>query len=133
MSKCDEQAAEFLRKTGTTVNISRATNACPPWDDEKHIHGYKFLVKLTRGERTYSFDYWNSFNDKQDKIKPCHYDVLSCLDVNSLDTFKDFCSEYGYDEDSRKAKTIFHNVQDQVKSLQVLFNDIELEMLGEIN
>jgi len=133
VSKYDEQAAEFLYKTGTTVEINRVTNTCPPWGDKKHIHGDKYLVKLTRGSRTYQFDYWNSLHDKENKIKPCSYDVLSCLDVNSPDTFKDFCSEFGYDEDSRKVEKIFYDVQHQVISLKTLFNDTELEMLGEIS
>lgn len=132
MSEYDEQAAEFLRKTGADLTIRLVGEVCPPWDDEKHVHGYKYLVKLHRGTRTYSFDYWNSLNDKQKKIQPCSYDVLSCLSFTCPDTFKDFCSEYGYDEDSRKAETTFCAVQHQAKMLQTLFNDTELEMLGEI-
>ena len=143
MSKYDEQAAEFLRKTDTTLEIKQVSrffvgrkqtdfSTCPPWDDDKHSHGDKYLVRLTRGSRSYSFDFWNSKADKDKGIKPCVYDVLACIDSSCPETFKEFCSEYGYDTDSILTEKTFRAAQDQVKGLMSLFNDKEMKMLREI-
>lgn len=50
-----------------------------------------------------------SYTDRVKEMKRVRdgllYSVLSCIgmDRNTPDNFHDFCSEYGYDEDSRKA------------------------------
>lgn len=132
MSKYDEQAAEFLRKTNTSLDIKFVGAECPLWENGKHIHGDKYLVTLTRGSRSYAFDFWNSFADKQKGVKPCAYNVLACIDGCCPETFKEFCSDYGYGEDSIKGEKTFRAVQDQVKGLMSLFSDKELEILAEI-
>lgn len=65
--------------------------------------------------------------------EPSAYNVLACLDGNDPGTFEDFCSNFGYDTDSRKAKKIYDDVLNQWKELRCLFTDDELKTLGEIN
>ena len=66
-------------------------------------------------------------------IAPTAYDVLSCLTKSDPGTFEDFCSEFGYDEDSRKAEKIYNAVVDEWKNVCALFTDEEIEQLQEIN
>ena len=66
-------------------------------------------------------------------IAPTAYDVLACLTKNDPGTFEDFCSEFGYDEDSRKAEKIYNAVLDEWKNVCALFTDEEIEQLQEIN
>lgn len=68
-----------------------------------------------------------------DEVMPTPYDILSCLDTCYGDTFEDFCFNYGYDEDSRKAYETYQRVQEQERNLYKLFNHEELERLNEIN
>ncbi len=129
----DEQAAEFLRKTQTALKITWIGAGCPLWDDERHIHGTKYSITLTRGKRSYRFDYWNSYTDKKKRIKPCAYDILACLRVEEYKSLEEFCPEFGYDIDSRKAEKTFHAVNTQAQGLKTLFNDREIKELAEIN
>ena len=64
--------------------------------------------------------------------EPSLYSVLACLTKYDPGTFEDFCSEYGYDTDSRKAEKIYKAVKEEWLNVQALFNDDELEILQEI-
>src|SRR5688572_20209656 len=112
MSEYTEQAEKFLSGNNLKFRATRASKqTCPPWDDEKHVHGYKYRITISRkGEPgRLAFDFWNSLNAKQKGEEPTAYDALSCVssDAYTPEDFADFCSEYGYDEDSRKAYNIF--------------------------
>lgn len=64
--------------------------------------------------------------------KPSEYDILSCLTTYDPDTFENFCSEFGYDTDSKKAEKTYNAVKDEFMNLCALFNDSELDLLREI-
>lgn len=61
------------------------------------------------------------------------YDVLACLTKCDPGTFENFCSEYGYDSDSRKALKTYKAVRNEWQNLCKLFTESELEQLQEIN
>lgn len=64
--------------------------------------------------------------------EPTAYDVLSCLTKYDPDTFEEFCSSYGYEEDSRKAEKIYFKVRDEFKEVRMLWSDEQLEELQKI-
>ena len=68
----------------------------------------------------------------KENAKPNEYDVLSCLQKYDVGTFEDFCSEFGYNEDSRTAKRIYFAVQRDYKNLLRIFNEDQMEELREI-
>lgn len=80
------------------------------------------------------FDFWGSKADADKGEHPSAYDVLACLssDVNTPETFKDFCSEYGYDADSLKALQVFRRCDRFGKRLRAFFTAKEIEELSEI-
>jgi hypothetical protein len=63
---------------------------------------------------------------------PTAYDVLACLTKNDPGTFEDFCADYGYDDDSRKAEGIYREVQKEWANVERVFGDV-IEELQEIN
>lgn len=67
------------------------------------------------------------------KLVPSAYSVLACLNTYGGDTFKDFCANFGYDEDSRMAEKTFKAVQEQENNLRRLFSFEQLDALNEIN
>lgn len=101
----------------------------------------KYLLKENKANlihhirRELNFQFMN--NGKSDiihyPIAPTAYDVLSCLTKNDPDTFENFCSEYGYDEDSRKAEKVYNAVLDEWRNVCALFTDEEIEQLKEIS
>lgn len=64
--------------------------------------------------------------------KPNPYGVLACLQKSEVGTFNDFCGDFGYDEDSRKAEETYKAVVEEFKNVQILFSDEEIEKLQEI-
>lgn len=64
---------------------------------------------------------------------PTDYDILTCLTKYDPGTLEDFCSEFGYDEDSRKAYNTYTAVKEEYMNMCSLFNDEELELLNLIN
>jgi hypothetical protein len=79
---------------------------------------------------------WNFGTSHKDVIhypkSPTAYDVIACLTKYDVGSFEDFCSEYGYDTDSRKAEKTYNAVCEEWLHVQKLWNDDELEELGEI-
>lgn len=70
---------------------------------------------------------------KKKTAVPSVYDVLACLTKYDPGTFENFCSDYGYDEDSRTAERVYFAVQREYAQLARLFTPDEMEELAEIN
>lgn len=67
------------------------------------------------------------------KLKtPTAYDILTCLTKYDPGSFENFCSEFGYDIDSRKAEKTYNAVVNEWHHIAMLYNDQELEQLQEI-
>lgn len=64
---------------------------------------------------------------------PDSYDVLSCLQKYDVGSFEDFCSEFGYDTDSRRAEKTYRAVVKEWKKVSAFFSPYELEAIQEIN
>jgi hypothetical protein len=156
-SEYDEQAEGFLTRFGLTFKPTLKGDRCPPWDDGKHIHGHRYRVTIKRGKdspcicddenrspsecsrhsggKSLSFDFWNSLNDVQTRRGLTAYSVLAALssDAYCPDNFEDFCSEYGYEQDSRKAFSTFKRASRFSDQIKAFFTEDELEALSEIS
>lgn len=77
-------------------------------------------------------NYVKDFCKKVKGKPPTEYDILACLTKYDPGTFEDFCREFGYDTDSRKAEQTYNAVKDEYKSLCTLYSDDEMKMLFEI-
>jgi len=75
----------------------------------------------------------NVFEENKNFKIPNAYDVLSCLTKNEVGSFKEFCDNFGYDDDSIKAEKTFKAVQEEYKEIAILYNDEEIQKLQEIN
>ena len=75
---------------------------------------------------------WMHNPQESDRVYPSAYDVLSCLTKYDPGTFAEFCSDFGYDTDSRKAEKTYFAVQDEYANLKRIFSQEELEKMQEI-
>src|SRR4030095_10369007 len=128
---------------------------------ETHIHGQHYQLTLERQRGTYRklivVDYWNSYHDAMiskgmvenrfakvvaDQIRRATWDerkaakvhaadVLGCCEMFAPSSFEDWCSDFGYDSDSRKAESIYRAVQEQAEDFQRMFTSEELTELSE--
>lgn len=64
---------------------------------------------------------------------PTNYDILSCLQKYDVGSFEDFCSEFGYDDDSMKAEKTYNAVCKEYNNVCKIWSDEEIELLQEIN
>lgn len=63
---------------------------------------------------------------------PTAYDVLTCLTKIDPGTLEDFCSEFGYDTDSKKAERTYNAVCKEWQNIRALWTDAEIAKLQEI-
>lgn len=64
---------------------------------------------------------------------PTAYDLLACIENNDPGTFEDFCSNFGYDTDSRRAEAAYKAVQQQWRDVERFFTAEELAEAQEIS
>ena len=69
----------------------------------------------------------------KDNAVPDEYDVISCLQLYDVGTFKDFCDEFGCDTDSRSAEQLYLAVNDEYKNLSKIFTEDQLERLADLD
>ena len=83
---------------------------------------YSEGVKLTK-----------ELNREKEEAIPNVYDVLANLTKYDPGSFEDFCQEYGYDEDSRRAERTYFAVPKEYHDLLKIFAEEQMEELQEIN
>ena len=148
----------WLEQTKSTMRITFEKTA-PFFDDEKQDRDI-YSVELSRGGRTYTPQFgqsvacsarwrWESawattkyefggrpiygnYKPNVDRRQPSAGSVLMCLEYNNPGTFEEFCDEYGYDTDSRKAEKIWRACIDQYLALSAMYSPDELEALGRL-
>ena len=125
-----------------TITTPRGTMTLEFWDSIHNTEIY-YMIDAEYGEKMSGRGWcqmtlderrafrWE-FQDKQSKVIPTFYDVLACLTKSDPGTFKDFCWEYGYSDDSISALKIYTAVQNEWADLCRIFTPEQLEELAEI-
>lgn len=155
MSEYDEQAKKFLEETGTTFKAKFIKNDLYFPDDKEPRDIYRIML-ICRGKK-YSFRFGQSlqnsgknkkvesdgkdFSGKPQRVydvenknfeEPTPYCVLASLTKSDPSTFEDFCGDFGYDSDSRKAEKIYGNVVKEWVKVSELWTEEEINKLQEI-
>ncbi len=164
-----KQAEDFLVSCGILFDAKKAIpQKSPNWaNGAKHRTHYSIrLAKLKEKEsptvkywgsfddnlmhcsNVIEFSFWNSIHAKEQAEhsnkgdKPNAYDVLAGI-YNPVESFADFCSNFGYNEDSRTAERIYNEdsrTAERIynedlelnKKIETIFTAEELEKLTEI-
>lgn len=156
-----QQAEDFLKSASATISIDFCGLAINrEWKEKETRPLYNVTITTPRG--SYSFDFWDcirnaeimkmtfeAYAEKRYKVTfssltqkeliakkraavPNAYNVLACLTKYDPGTFKDFCSDYGYDEDSRTAERVYFAVQKEYSNLCRIFTTEQMEALADI-
>lgn len=131
MTNYIKQANDFLKKSNARMEMEFI--GCVPnkeWEDKKERNLYKVTISTSKGSMNVHF--WDSVYNTERDIKPSNYDILACLTKYDPGTFEDFCCEFGYDEDSRRAERIYFEVQKEYKNLTKIFTEEQMEELRDI-
>lgn len=95
------------------VSIEHACEKPSPWDNgygtEKHN---KVSVVNLKTRKRMSFDFWGSVVEPNQESANGAIGAIACyasdaLSYDNARSFEDFCSEFGYDTDSRNAEKIY--------------------------
>jgi len=101
-------------------------------DDKERRDIYKCTFK--RGKNSFSLMFGQSINESTGEggNAPESYDVLLCIQKYDVGSFINFCNEFGYNEDSRKAEKIYKAVCKEFEKVSKFFTNEEIEQLQEI-
>lgn len=129
----EAQAEKFCRKYGVKIS-ARFIKYAPYFLDDKESRDI-FRVTVSRGNKSFSIKFGQSLNDSTGNgaNKPTAYSVLACITKDDPGTLEQFCSNFGYDTDSRKAEKIYKGVVKEWAKVSDFFTASEIEALQEIN
>ena len=126
-SEYEKQAIDFACKHDVKLYVADMTYGkyFPDDTDKRWI----FSMRIERNKKNYQFTFGQSIADAAKT--PTYYDVLAALKKYDPGTFEDFCAEFGYNNDSRKAEQTYKAVKKEYAAVERLFGDI-LDELREI-
>lgn len=124
----ETQAQDFLKETGTVLCKKQIGHDLYFEGDTEPRDIWQ--MTLRREGKVFRFRFGQSIAGVG--TVPTAYDVLACLTKYDPQTFEDFCSEYGYDSDSRTAEKTYKAVKKEWQGISKLFNEAELDKLREI-
>lgn len=120
----DAKTAAFLARHSIDCRITLSDTKPAPWGDRDGDKGrHHFRITLSAKARRLTFDFWgNGYGET-----PSQSAILSCIamDIDSPATFADYCSEYGEDSDSIRARQTWKRCAAHAARLQAFFTDAE--------
>jgi hypothetical protein len=106
-----------IKDNGITMKVSRV-DSNPAMSDFNGDH-WKCVIRMGKKRMTLIFSQGYAYKGAEPELE----NVLDCLlsDASILENapnFEDYCNEFGYDSDSRKAEKGFKALERQVLKLQ---------------
>lgn len=155
-SKYEAKAQKFLENTGTEFAAVFLYTGKHFEDDKepRDIYGIEFKRK----GRVWTFKFGQSIAHSRPEMEkfvkdldrrgyapyskevlaakklaqpPSAYDVLSCITKLDPGTFEDFCQDFGYDTDSKRAEKTYFADQKEYSECRKMFGDV-MDALCEI-
>lgn len=132
MQVATEKLSDFIQRNKITASVEWAdTNPNMASDEEwmRQANHYKITLRCQRHTFTTYFSQGCGITRE-----PSASDLLNCLASDAAgfanaQSFEDWCSEYGYDTDSRKAEKTYNVIQKQAEHLERFLPDGEYERL----
>ena len=114
-------------KNGNDIGIdisAKFVEWCKKWGNDYHGH---FAITLTTKDGSESFDFYGSVYDAshnktaltEDDLKHALECILSDA-LAGIDSFEEFCGNFGYDEDSRSAERIHNACKETTTKINAL-------------
>lgn len=122
-------------KTAGNITINSEYFGDKEWKFGGNSNYHNHKVKITHNKKSFSFDFWGSIanpeisNDQENVF--AFYCALSD-GLSAVDSFENFCSELGYDTDSRKAEQIYKQCEKTLKKIERVFNCDLYDLINEI-
>lgn len=117
-----------------TIKSEYIGNKAANWGD-KHENYNNHLVTVSSNSKRFSFDFWGSIANPEIKNDEENIFAFYCALSDGLsaeNSFDDFCSEFGYDHDSRKAEKIYKACEKTNNKLHRVFSCDLYDLINEI-
>ena len=133
MDECEQQAKVFLEKHNLSFSTEYKDYGRYFEDDTQERAIYRIRIGR-KNNRSITFNFGQSIEKTGTGTKPTAYGVLASIsgDITCPYVFEEFCSEVGYEEDSRIAERVFKKTLKLAKRLNAFFSEGEEEDLIEI-
>lgn len=126
-----ENGKESFKEIVKSLNVKIDLIGTRRYFDEDTESRNVYKITVRRDGKQISFKFGDSINHTLEGIEPDLYDVLTTIsaeyDFNNTE-FEEFCSEFGYNTDSRKAEKTFKLWKKQNTKLHKLFTDEEIQV-----
>jgi len=105
------------------------------WDNLNNSNNYKVTVRNTETGQKATFDFWASIANPELEGG----DVLNCLHcfvsdaISGQESFSEFCSELGYDTDSRQARKTWKACQKSAEKLDSIYDGDIYDLVNELS
>jgi hypothetical protein len=121
--------AQFVKTHKIRMTVERSQSN-PNMPDSSSMDHWKCVLRRPGHTMTVFFSMGYGHNGKEPKTA----DVLDCLasDAASIDNtrgFEDWCSDFGYDTDSRKAEKMYKTCEHQAERLKNFLDGDYTELL----
>lgn len=134
------EASELLQKMGVKFSVKFIKYGLHFTEDKDSRDIFRVIFKrenfVIEGGKFFRFSlrFGQSINnsDGMGGCPPSAYDVLACIQKYDVGSFPNFCGDFGYDEDSRKAYKTYLAVCKEWHNVRSFFTDAEIEQLQEI-
>jgi hypothetical protein len=113
----------FITNNNIKIEVEYADDNPNFVDEKTRMNHYKTVLMLGKKQMTVPFSMGVGLTHE-----PTAYDVLTCLQMDATTyvndySFEDFCSEYGYDTESRKAERTYKVILRQSEKLKNFLGD----------
>ncbi len=137
MKNYEKQGSNFLKKHDVKMIVKFLKRNVYFQDDEKTRDIFKITFKREGKQFSITFGQSIAESTGTGERPPSAYDILACIQKYDPDTFENFCSDFGYNDQPLsnypKVKKIYNAVCKQWKQVSRFFTDNEIEELREIN
>jgi len=115
--------AEFIKSAGLSMNATW-TDHNPSMEDSATMDHWRCTIRSGKSRMSLVFSMGVGHNGKQPELA----DVLDCLasdasGLHNAEGFNDWCNDYGYNTDSRRAEKTFRAIKRQSERLQNLLGE----------
>ena len=125
MNEYEQRANDFARKYG--VKLSVLDKEYRPYFPGERDERWCYKCRISRNGKSYTF--WFGQSIASGDKRPTFYDIFSCFEKYDPGDFYEFCSEFGYSDESRSAERIWKACCKEYAAVERLFGDVMEEFV----
>lgn len=118
------------------INSTFKGDKVAPWSDkQQNYNNHTITVTNTDTKQKISFEFWGSIMKPEVKTEDELLYAFYCFVSDAVSgnySFNEFCGEFGYDEDSRKAEKTWKACKKSLEKLNKIYNGDVYDLANEL-